>query len=680
MTAPQAAASVNTVIESLGVYLPERSVSTTDILNGCKRRILFPLEHVTGIRSRRIAADGEFAIDLARHAVERCLSMSKYGPEDVDLLICCNISRYDGASQIWFEPSTALRLRHEFGFTHALAMDVSNACAGLFTGVAIVESFLRAGAIRRGMVVSGELITHLTVTAQRELKGFTDPRLACLTLGDSGVSAILEPGADEVAGLHAIDIYTLGRYADYCVGKASDKAGGGAIMLTDVIRLSTVAIEQATTHAVSVQSKAGWPPELMSQLIMHQTSERTIQLALGRVNRLYGKRICSDSNVVFNLAERGNTATTSHFVAFYDKVLDGSIQAGDNIVFSINASGLTIGTAVYKCDDLPERIRAHHSNGHTAPKATAAAPPQPRRSVRAETPVVRIESIGVLEVDVPVRQDTVEMSAAAAEACLERSRYDRREIDLLIYGGVYRTDHICEPALASMVAGKLALNHTVDPARPERTFCFDVMSGATGALTACQVASEAIRSGRHRRALIVASEIEHDAHGSKRSHMGLRQAASAMILDRSSRTGEGFGEFTFKYFTEHVEAFRSYVDLTVARGELIVHKAPGIEELYVDAIAATVHEHLDCRGVPESRITMVFAPQISPTFLKSLAPRIGVTCPVVDVATEGADLYTSSVPYALAHVRHKGLVEPGDVGLVVSVATGIQVGCVLYYF
>jgi len=274
----------------------------------------------------------------------------------------------------------------------------------------------------------------------------------------------------------------------------------------------------------------------------------------------------------------------------------------------------------------------------------------------------------------------VEMSAAAAEACLAQSRYDRREIDLLIYGGVYRTDHICEPALASMVAGRLALNHTVDPARPERTFCFDVMTGAMGALTACQVASEAIRSGRHRRALIVASEIEHHGDGSEGSQVGLRQAASAMILDRSIRTGEGFGQFTFKYFTEHVAAFRSYVNLTVARGALTVHRAPGMEELYLDAIAATVHEHLECRGVPESGIKMVFAPQISPTFLKSLAPRIGVTCPVVDVSTDGADLYTSSVPYALAHVRDKGLVEPGDVGLLVCAATGIQVGCVLYYF
>ncbi len=667
-----------TLIESLGVYLPERSVSTEEVLHACKRRILFPLQHITGIRSRRVAGSDEFAIDLARQAVARCLAMSRYRPEDIDLLVCCNISRYDGPSQIWFEPSTASRLRGEFGFTNALAMDVSNACAGVFTGINLVDYFMQSGAIRVGMVVSGELITHLTETAQRELKGFSDPRLACLTLGDSGVALVLEPGKDEVAGFHRLELYTLGNYCNYCIGRASEKPGGGAIMLTDVGRLSSVAIEEATEHAVSVQRKAGWPPELMSQLIMHQISEHTIREALRKINKLYGKNVCSEHNVVFNLAERGNTATTSQMVAFHDKVLDRSIQTGDNIVFSINASGLTIGTAVYKCDDLPDRIRAHQSNGH--PRPASAPLPRSRPAPQDEKPCVKIESIGTLPKGVPVRPDTIELSSVAAEDCLERSRYDRREIDLMIYAGVYRTSYICEPALASMVAGQIALNHRKEKDRPERTLCFDVLSGALGVLHACHVASQAIRARRHRRVMIVASEIENNAEGSSGVRLGLRHAASAMILDFSGENRSGFGAFTFRYFPEHIDAFCSYVDLRVASGVLTAHKSPSLQDHYLDALETTVGEHLQRTGVERSSIKALFAPQISSEFLRRLALRIAVQCPVVDVTSNDGDLYTSSIPYALAHARDKGLVQAGDIGLIAGVGAGIQAGCVLYYF
>jgi aryl carrier-like protein len=81
------------VIESLGVYLPEKTVSTKEVLDGCRHCIDFPLERLTGIKTRQVAAINEFSIDLAIKAVEKCLSASKYHADDIDVVICCNISR-----------------------------------------------------------------------------------------------------------------------------------------------------------------------------------------------------------------------------------------------------------------------------------------------------------------------------------------------------------------------------------------------------------------------------------------------------------------------------------------------------------------------------------------------------------------------------------------------------------
>ncbi len=37
-----------TIIESLGVYLPPKEVTTNDIVKGCATRLLLPLERLTG--------------------------------------------------------------------------------------------------------------------------------------------------------------------------------------------------------------------------------------------------------------------------------------------------------------------------------------------------------------------------------------------------------------------------------------------------------------------------------------------------------------------------------------------------------------------------------------------------------------------------------------------------------
>ena len=66
-TSPQ---TRNTVIESLGTYLPAEVVSTDTVLAGCTNEIGIPLERLTGIKSRRVAGPGEFSIDLARQAVD----------------------------------------------------------------------------------------------------------------------------------------------------------------------------------------------------------------------------------------------------------------------------------------------------------------------------------------------------------------------------------------------------------------------------------------------------------------------------------------------------------------------------------------------------------------------------------------------------------------------------------
>ena len=53
---------------------------------------------------------------------------------------------------------------------------------------------------------------------------------------------------------------------------------------------------------------------------------------------------------------------------------------------------------------------------------------------------------------------------------------------------------------------------------------------------------------------------------------------------------------------------------------------------------------------------------------------------LIDVTVDGEDLFSSSIPFALEATQQRDLVRPGDLGLIVAVGSGIQVGCALYHF
>jgi 3-oxoacyl-[acyl-carrier-protein] synthase III len=664
----------NTIIESLGVYLPGKAVSTKEILKGCKKKVYIPLERLTGIKSRRMAGDTEFAIDLAKKAIEECLSYSKYKPEHIDLLICCNISRCDAPLRFTFEPGTSIRLKKHFGFDNALIFDVSNACTGLWTGISIVDAFLNLGGIRCGMVVSGEYITNLAQTAQKEIKGVRDKRVACLTLGDAGAALILERAPGNKTGFHELDLYTVGRYSPHCTAVATKQEHGGAILLTDTFKLTAVNIKHATLHADYTRKRVGWQPDEFEHLIMHQVSKMSIDGAIRKINKLYNKNIFNEENVINNLSERGNTASTSHMVVLKDHILKNRIKSGDKIIFCIFGSGLTIGTAFYTLDDLPERMQRKKVSKQ-----------KPRQIHPLPSPGFRVESVGTIS-NIPGGKDlqgeTLELSKIAAEECLKKSSYDRNDIDLLIYAGVYRKDFMCEPAIASLLAGELNINDDIQSPAQKKTFAFDVFNGGVGFLNACYAATHLIRGKKLKNAMIITSEIENNARVFPEQQLGLRETASALILEKTTKdNGPGFGHFMFDYMTDYLDAFHSQLAWKNGKAYLDFNKDPDIYDYYIKCIPGTVHKLLSSQGLDISQIKIIFPPQISSSFILKLSDEMNVPIDkFVDIAQDGKDLFTSSMPYAFQYAREHQLVAEGDVGLIINAGTGIQVGCAVYHF
>lgn len=664
----------NVVVESLGVYLPERVLSTDEVMRGCRRKIDFPLEELTGIRQRHVVGDGEYAIDLAQRAAEACFARSRYQPDDVDLVISCAISRIDAPHHAaTFEPSTAIRLCARLGISDAIAFDISNACAGMFTGISLAETLLKLGLVDRALVVSGEYISHLTETAQDEIEDNFDARLPCLTVGDAGAAVLLERTADKQTGFHEIDLCTHTQYSRYCVAKASYT---GAIMVTDVLGVSNVVTQEGVAHWAATGRRHGWTLSDVQHLIPHQVSQTTVLNGFNEARKL-GDLSGRENMVISNVALRANTATTSHWVAVWDHATSGRIQPNDNIVFGVSGSGITIGTALYSLGDLPERLRAEPQKPPRAPRVSRRRADD--RAGGSQRPRVAIASVAIAVPTADEQPLALTLARRAAESCFAKAGCTPTDVELLIYSGVYREEMISEPALATMLAEDLQIGVGRMENR-KRFFAFDLFNGSIGTLQAIYLAIQRIRARRTTSALVVAADIDNNTGCTQEPPLGVVDAGSALLLRPSSHGRGGFGDFVFRNQLQHVDKRYTHV---IGHNQLpyIHHQQDAeLERHYLDALEQVVAELKERANLSWPEIRYVVAPQISPGFAAALGARLRIgEDQLLNIATEGYDLFTSSLAFGLAHLEQHRRTRAGDICLLLAVGAGVQAGGCIYY-
>ena len=666
--------TANTSVESLGVYLPEREVTTRAVVKGCRRRLLVPLERMTGIRSRRMAGETEFSVDLAKGAVTKCLAASRHAPTDIDLIIAANISKQDSAVAYNVEPTTAAVLRQHFGLHGALAFDLGNACAGVFTAILIVDELIRRGDVQRAMVVSGEYITHLTATAQRELDGIRDPRLACLTLGDAGICLLLEQGA----GFDFIDLYTVPEHAKLCVAHSAESHG--AIMFTDSVALARAALTDVVPHFYSVvaDGHVALDPDF---IIPHQTSSTAIKQASRVTNRQFGRTVCHSGNVVDNLKHRGNTATTSHWVALNDLIDDTAVEPGQRVVFSITASGVTVGMAQYRVDEFARR------GGNGQPPRAPARPRHDaaQRGYYRAVPVgerVRIRAAATYSGAEDGEHGSIKLAARAVQRALGSRTDGAPHLGLLVYSGVYREAFISEPALGSLVAHEMGLKGSCLDNGTRPLLAFDLMNGPPGVLMACQAAGRLLLS-REGVAVVAASEFNETPVAGQPA-LELASVGSGLVLERTPETTEtlettGFRSFYFDSHPEHLAAYHAYAQTDESGPpRLRVISDPHLQSSYLEALATSVGAMLQREQLTLDDFAVIFPPQLSPEFRVQLAAALGVDQAKL-VACDGGNLFTSAPAAGWEAAGERGI-EAGSLGLFLAVGPGIEVACASYRF
>jgi len=347
-------APFRTRLAGAGRHLPATHLTTTELMSTTRHRTHIDLERLTGIHERRVSMGGdEDSYSLATSAALDCLGKAERTAAPIDVVISCSITKFRGGLTQWLEPSMSSFVAHAIGATNAMTFDVSNACAGMLTGVTVANNWIRQGTVERVLVVSGEYISQLGQNAARHIRNIMSKELASLTLGDAGAALLLERATPGSGGITLAGFTTVADYSRLCLAypKGDEPA---ARMFTDARGIHRAAMSNTPLLLHEVLEAVGISIHDIDHVITHQTSARAIRKGMAKMAASFGDAPRHDA--VITVDRYGNTASTTHTVALVEELKAGHIRPGETVALIALASGLEIGIVLLTVDnELVER-------------------------------------------------------------------------------------------------------------------------------------------------------------------------------------------------------------------------------------------------------------------------------------------------------------------------------------
>jgi len=289
----------------------------------------------------------------------------------------------------------------------------------------------------------------------------------------------------------------------------------------------------------------------------------------------------------------------------------------------------------------------------------------------------RIESLGSSLPFGGLDNGSVKHAVTAAQACLGFSSHPLSDIDYLINTGVYRDQHISEPAMAAFIQNELNLNTDLSG---KRTFSFDLINGASGMLSGINVIISAINSGAARVGLVVSSESNPDDNPDP--GYTYQPSGSAMMIDLSPDPGKGFGSFLFKTFDQYSDLYQGIVSYREKGGKGYITKKDGLEKAYLGCSALVFADLLRTEGLSAQQIDLVFPTQVSDNFMNKLPQTLGIAKnKVINILQViKSDTLTTSPFIAFDYAVKNKLIKPGMKVMFLTVGSGVTVGGALYNY
>ena len=315
---------IHSRITGTGGYLPRKVLTNKDLEALVETNDEWIVAR-TGIRERHIAAEGEFASDLALQACRKALEAAGRTPADVDLIIVGT------STPDMVFPSTACILQAKLGVARGAAFDVQAVCTGFVYALATADLYIKSGRHRCALVVGAEVFSRILDWKDRG---------TCVLFGDGAGAVVLEASATpgilsshlHADGSHAGILNTPGHVCGGAIqGDPTLKMDGGA-----VFKLAVRVLEESAREAVAANNLQ---LSDIDAYIPHQANVRIISHV--------GKKLgLAEDKCIVTVDRHANTSAASVPLALDVAVRDGRIGKGDTVLLQGVGGGFTWGSVL----------------------------------------------------------------------------------------------------------------------------------------------------------------------------------------------------------------------------------------------------------------------------------------------------------------------------------------------
>ena len=328
-------------IKAISYYLPEKIVTNEELLKEFPEWSVDKVAQKVGVNSRHVAQEGETAGDMAEKAALQLFKEYSIDPKSIDFIILCT------QSPDYFLPSTACILQDRLGIpTSAGAFDYNLGCSGCIYGLAMAKGLISAGIAKNVLLLTAETYNkylHPSDKSNRSI--FGDGAAACL-ISTEGFAEIGEfvLGTDGSGYKHLIVETGASRKKEKTGVESIDD--DGHIRREDYLYMDGSAIFNFTLDAVptmmkQVLEKNNIEKDQIDYYVFHQANKFML-------NTIRKVCVLPKDKFYINLAETGNTVSSTVLIGLKDCITNKIIKTGDNVMISGFGVGLSWGGVILK--------------------------------------------------------------------------------------------------------------------------------------------------------------------------------------------------------------------------------------------------------------------------------------------------------------------------------------------
>lgn len=318
---------MRSVLISAGHCLPEKVMTNKDLESVVDTSDEW-IRQRTGIEKRHIADHNQKTSDMAVKAAEMALKHAGLNGKDIDAVILATTT-----PDTTF-PATAVTVQDKIGMgDHGFAFDVQAVCSGFVYALSIADNFIKAGQIKRALVIGAEKFSNLL--------DWND-RTTCVLFGDGAGAVILEAAEDSESGVLSTHLHSEGAQRDILRtdgGAGSTKTTGHVVMNgQEVFRHAVSRMSEVVAEALEANNMTA---EQIDWLVPHQANKRIIDSTARKLS-------LPPEKIVLTVQDHGNTSAASIPLAFSVAWHDGRIKKNDLILMEAMGGGLTWGAALVR--------------------------------------------------------------------------------------------------------------------------------------------------------------------------------------------------------------------------------------------------------------------------------------------------------------------------------------------